>query len=562
MVKINEVTNRDELAYALGIPKKKLTYILYVKKTENLYYSFEIPKKNGGFRRINAPDKDLRDIQKSLANILVKYQKAIWDRKNIKPYISHGYEKNKGIMTNAEVHKNKRFVFNVDLKDFFDCFHFGRVRGFFEKNKHFCLPIEVATIIAQLTCYNGVLPQGAPTSPVITNLICNIFDMRVMKVAKKYKLNYTRYVDDLTFSTNDKNFFFNKELFFENLIIEVENAGFKINDKKTRLQFKDSRQTVTGLVVNKKINVDRRFYKDTRAMLDSLFRNGSFEIDGYLGDIKQLEGRLSFINQIEWHNNLKDNSTHNVYNLSSKEKQYQAFLFYKYFFSNKKPILVTEGKTDIKYIKAALKKYYLDYPDLIIKNEKQEFEFKITFLKRTKRLQYFFNLYKDGADTMIHIYNYFYDVNNDRFTNYVNFFTARCKRKPANPTIFIFDNEINVKGKPLKKFVDNISLNDLKVSKLLVDNYVDIAGSAYILVNPIIDRTKNESEIEDLFTPELLSHKINGKTFCRDKSFNSSKHYSKEIFANHVVKNYRSIDFINFKPMLDNLDKIIKNYNR
>lgn len=114
-------------------------------------------------------------------------------------------EKGKSFITNAQIHRNKRFVINVDLENFFDSFHFGRVRGYFMKNKNYQCSEEVATTIAQIACYEGKLPQGAPSSPIITNMICNIFDMRLLRLAKKYKLDYTRYADDLSFSTNDKN---------------------------------------------------------------------------------------------------------------------------------------------------------------------------------------------------------------------------------------------------------------------------------------------------------------------------------------------------------------------
>src|SRR5699024_7070708 len=110
-----------------------------------------------------------------------------------------GFIPGKSIITNARIHRNKRLVVNIDLKDFFPSFHFGRVRGFFEKNKYFLLSREVSTIIAQLTCYKGSLPQGAPTSPIITNLICQILDYKLLKIAKKYKTDYSRYADDLTF---------------------------------------------------------------------------------------------------------------------------------------------------------------------------------------------------------------------------------------------------------------------------------------------------------------------------------------------------------------------------
>ncbi|MHB9342175.1 reverse transcriptase domain-containing protein, partial [Fusobacterium polymorphum] len=91
--------------------------------------------------------------------------------------ISHGFVKERNIITNAKIHKNKKIVLNLDLKDFFDSFHFGRIKGFFEKNKDFKFSPELATLIAQLACYNGKLPQGAPSSPLITNLICHIFDI-------------------------------------------------------------------------------------------------------------------------------------------------------------------------------------------------------------------------------------------------------------------------------------------------------------------------------------------------------------------------------------------------
>ena len=238
MKKLKELQTREDLALYLAIPLQKLTYILYKSKPDSYYDTFEIPKKNGESRQIHAPSGDLK----------------------------HAFQKGKSIITNANIHRNKRYVLNLDLKDFFDHFHFGRVRGFFMKNKNFELPVEIATMIAQLTCYEGKLPQGAPTSPIITNLVCNILDMRLLKIAKKYRVVYTRYADDMTFSTNDKKFLENQENFMKSIKKEIESFGFEINDKKTRLLFCDSRQEVTGLVVNKKISVNREYCKRTRAM--------------------------------------------------------------------------------------------------------------------------------------------------------------------------------------------------------------------------------------------------------------------------------------------------------
>ena len=191
MAKFCDITSRNDLADFLEIPRKVLTYVLYVKKAENFYASFEIPKKNGGTRTIKAPSGELKSIQKKLARELERYQQDIWASKGIKPNLSHGFQKKKSIVTNARIHRNKKYVLNIDLQDFFDSFHFGRVRGFFHKNKDFALPIEVATVLAQLTCFERRLPQGAPTSPVVTNLLCQILDNRLLGIAKKYKLDYT-----------------------------------------------------------------------------------------------------------------------------------------------------------------------------------------------------------------------------------------------------------------------------------------------------------------------------------------------------------------------------------
>ena len=171
MEELKEIRTRDELADYIGVPRSKLTYILYVKKTENLYTSFDIPKKNGGVRHIHAPRKELKQIQKNLAEALYRYEKELANIYGTNLNISHAFERKKSIITNAKIHRNKRFVVNIDLENFFDSFHFGRVRGYFMKNKNYQFSKEIATIIAQLTCYEGRLPQGAPTSPVITNMI-------------------------------------------------------------------------------------------------------------------------------------------------------------------------------------------------------------------------------------------------------------------------------------------------------------------------------------------------------------------------------------------------------
>lgn len=133
MKKFCDIQSRNDLADCLGIPHRKLTHILYGKKPDSYYTTFEIPKRNGDPRTICAPSGDLKTLQVKLTNLLWSYQKSIWEEKGIKPNISHAFEKEKSIITNAKIHRNKRFVLNLDLENFFDSFHFGRVQGYFEK---------------------------------------------------------------------------------------------------------------------------------------------------------------------------------------------------------------------------------------------------------------------------------------------------------------------------------------------------------------------------------------------------------------------------------------------
>lgn len=560
---INKIKTRNELADFLKVPRKKLSYILYVKGVDNLYTSFDISKKAGGVRHIHAPQKDLKLIQKKLADALYIYQKEIWKKNNINPKISHAFQKGRSFITNAKIHRNKRFVINIDLENFFDCFHFGRVRGYFLKNSDFGLPVEVATVIAQLTCYQGKLPQGSPCSPIITNLICGIFDIRLLKLAKKYRLNYTRYADDLTFSTNDFKFLTVEATFFEELEKEIINAGFKINKKKTRVQYRDSRQEVTGIIVNKKLHVNRDYYKKTRAMAYQLYKTGEFFIDQEVqGTINQLEGRFSFINQLEWYNNKLDSNIKKLKfeNLNAREKEYSKFIFYKYFFANPKPLIVTEGKTDITYIKAALKNLWREYPELVNRDKNGHLEYKIVFLKKSKRLSYFLNLKKDGADTMNNIYQFFSKAGGEKYPNYIELFKKLGNRPPMNPVILLFDNELSNKNKPAYKFTkDKISKEQKQ--QLESNTWIQVIENLYLLMTPLIEG-KEESDIEMLFDNTTLSHEIDGKMFCKQDNYDIDKFYGKEIFSQYIMKYYRNIDFSGFRPLLNNIKMISENYKK
>ena len=675
MTKFNQLQTKDDFAKLLGLKSAKyINYLLYNVKTDNLYNSFTILKKNGGERVIHAPKKELKFLQKKLSNVLWEcYLESIESKskdKNFKtPVLSHAFEKGKSIITNSQMHRNKKYILNIDLKNFFDSFNFGRVRGFFIKDKDFTVSPEIATVIAQIACYQGKLPQGAPSSPIITNLITRILDYRIVKIAKKYRFTYSRYADDMTFSTNrelnSNKLRASKEL--DNFLTELEeviiSSGFEINPKKTRLSNNMQRQEVTGLVVNKKINVKREYIKNTRAMAFQLYKDGAFEIDKKPGTINQLTGRFAFIFQIDQYNNyllykksliqnnldaqkyllgrnsskkseskyywkyifynkdlrkeLFDNKKHNTYNLptefysigkeqkktymslfNSREKEYKKFLFYKYFFGNDKPIIVTEGKTDPRYIKAALKKLYRKYPELIEKVG-NNFVFKIEFLNHTNTIEYLFNV-PEGGEGFKYWYNYFSDKSyyNDEgkkkffaldpeerilYANYITYFQQLTDNIPNYPTIFLFDNEPNNRnGKdksPLFLFANhakdlmNPQNKDSKTSKSLEskisDNLEKIRrekpcrinknGSLYIMATPLVS-SKNDgnfSDIEDLLLSRKLPPILKGKTFSKGGGAN---HYGKDIFSKYVLKNYKEFDFTEFIPLLDGIRDNILDY--
>lgn len=557
---MKNIKTRNDFAKFIGVKLQILTYLLYIKKIDNCYNTLEIPKKNGDTRTICVPNKNLKKVQKKLYNKLSTYYDEIKTQNNFTSKISHGFEKNRSIVTNAEVHKNKRYVVNLDLLVFFPSINFGRVRSYFIKNNYFEINDDIATILAQLTCYKGTLPQGASTSPLIANMICNIMDIRILKIAKKYRLDYTRYADDLTFSTNNKYFLNDYDKFLEDIKNIIHRSGFELNSKKTRLLFSNSRQEVTGLVVNKKISVPKEYYKNTRAMAHSLYKNGYFLIDDEVGTIEQLEGRFSFINQINLYN--IDNKKKNMWHLNSKEKQYQKFMIYKTFYANEKPLIITEGKTDVLYIKAALKKYYKYFPNLITKKDNGNFVFHVNFFKRKQKHSYYLNLVKDGADTIKNIYsNCYIKTKNNKNITTVHDFKKLCGERETNPVILIFDNEmVSNKDRPLKKFLNEIKVNASQKDKLKENLYINICDNLYLCTYQLNNKEACEIEIEDLFPADVLEHEINGRKFSKKDSTHDNGFYGKNEFSQYVYSNYESIDFSNFISLLSAINEIIELY--
>ena len=260
-----EARSREMLASALGTLPKSLAYYLYKVPEQDRYKKKEIRKKSGKVRNVAAPVKSLKFMQRSLSDIL---------NDTLKPKSCvHGFTPHKSIITNARQHLHRRYIVNIDLKDFFPSINFGRVLGLF-KAEPFSFNDEVAVTLAQLCCFEGSLPQGSPCSPVISNLICRAMDNQLMRLAKEAKMTYTRYADDITFSTNRKELPAEigkvedgKLVLSEKLTAIIESNGFEINASKVRCRTRNQRQVVTGVVTTEVLNVPRNYVRRIRAML-------------------------------------------------------------------------------------------------------------------------------------------------------------------------------------------------------------------------------------------------------------------------------------------------------
>jgi RNA-directed DNA polymerase len=235
-----------------------------------VYTTYTIKKKKGGLRQISAPEQRIKKIQKQLNYFLQAYYLMI------KPAEVHGFVVNPhyrgtycNILENAKPHIGKKQVLNVDLKDFFPSISSLQVKELFT-SEIFNFNEEIAIALTLLTTYESALPIGSPASPVISNFICLQLDHELRNFAKENDLVYTRYADDLTFSSDT---FISSDNILD-IINLIKKNNFQFNDKKLRLKSSNRKQVVTGLTVNKKVNVDRALLKKIRAMLHDLSVNG------------------------------------------------------------------------------------------------------------------------------------------------------------------------------------------------------------------------------------------------------------------------------------------------
>lgn len=237
-----------------------LNYFIHPARNKKSYKTFSIPKKSGGVRTISAPTKLLKSFLAYTNRLLQAFYQA--------PAYVTGFVPEKSVVDNAERHIGMNYVFNTDLKNFFPSISKSRVWATL-KHYPFKFNDTIADAIAGMCCTEmkiegekrWVLPQGSPCSPVLTNIVCRNLDRQLHELAQEYNLHYSRYADDITFSSN-RNVFHKGGEFQRKLEEIITGQNFSINEKKTRIQNKNQRQEVTGLVVSDRVNVTREYVRN------------------------------------------------------------------------------------------------------------------------------------------------------------------------------------------------------------------------------------------------------------------------------------------------------------
>lgn len=224
-MKFIELKANIQLAAKLNMDYSYFTYLIYKRSDDQNYIPYIIPKKSGDYRKIAAPCKTLKYIQRQIANF-------IYDEIDVKNCV-HGFARGKDIKTNANYHLKRKHILNLDLKDFFDSITVNRVYGVFHGHP-FNFPEKLSSCLAKIATYHGSLTQGSPLSPIISTLVCRRLDNDLKSFAVKYGLRYSRYADDITFSSIRTM----KELFKENPVTSKIILCEELVDIITRMIFK------------------------------------------------------------------------------------------------------------------------------------------------------------------------------------------------------------------------------------------------------------------------------------------------------------------------------------
>lgn len=572
IARLRSVSSLHALAHLLGYEPKGLAYVVYGIDDKYKYTDFQIPKRRGGMRTISAPVEKLKLLQKRVATLLEECISEIDAERNIKNTLSHGFRKKHSILTNATPHRGRRYVFNVDLHNFFGTVNFGRISGYLKKNKYFELDPVTARILAQIACHQKTLPQGSPCSPVIANLIAHILDIRLASLAARNDCHYSRYADDLTFSTNCPTFpseiaervgSTNEWIPGKSLLKIIKDSRFEINPEKTRMQFARFRQDVTGIIVNRVLNVRREYVKDVRAMVDSYVKKGEFYVEKKFrnekgiwveetkaGTVGQLRGMLSHIDSVRLFEQQKHAPAKKmkrdyrvprveIKDMDSFSRTYRRFLLYTQFFNPEKPLIICEGKTDKVYIQCALRQLVDAYPQLATKT-KGGVGINVSFFNFTKVADRILRLGGGTGDFQ------------DLIAKYGTEFKGLYSKGQRKPVILLVDNDEGT-----KKIFSTIK--NVTGSKASIDgsaSFYHIADNFYVVAVPQLG--KKDTTIEHFFEAAVLAEKLGGKVFSGKDQFDPATQYGKHHFAEYVVKKkQKDINFEGFAPILTRLNAVL-----
>lgn len=271
----------EQLSGLFQLNRKRLFDMM--RGAEEHYRPIELKKKNGGTRLLHEPDRKLKQIQHTiLRDILMKFSPS--------PY-AKAYVRRRTLTDNAAPHVGRRYLLKLDIADFFGSIRFAQVYSAAFGREHF--PRQVGVILTSFCCYKGVLPQGAPTSPALSNLVMRGFDDRIGQWCAQRGVAYTRYSDDMTFSADEPLYHV-----YQKVKAMLAEAGFRLNEEKTRFVTSASRQSVTGLTVNEKVAVSRAYKRRVRqeAYYALKYREMGEE------EKRRLIGKINYILQIEQDN--------------------------------------------------------------------------------------------------------------------------------------------------------------------------------------------------------------------------------------------------------------------
>lgn len=233
------IYNTANLAALVGY---RTTYIKRAAKYTNYYYrKFDIKKSNGKLRTLAEPLPSLKEIQ-------------VWILENILSNVpvskfAKAYIKNRSLNENVKYHRKKEGILTFDITTFYDSIKFEYIEKIFRTLGY---SSQISNLLAKLTTFNGNLPQGAPTSPYLSNLVLRDFDSKIAEYCIANNIRYTRYADDLTFSGEIKSL--KIKHIIEGYLNKVE---LKLNPEKTKLRKFSQRQMVTGIVVNEKAQIPK-----------------------------------------------------------------------------------------------------------------------------------------------------------------------------------------------------------------------------------------------------------------------------------------------------------------